>query len=164
MAKHPETDLVPYLRGELPPGERERIARHLDECPDCRQDAEQLRELLGELARSVAEPPTVHWARYRAELREKLEARRARRGWWWQPVPLALSAGLAGVLLVIAVWGGRGITTAPTAGDPATIEEAAIGRNLGLLEQYQVVERLDLLEEDLDLISDLDGLAAGRPG
>ena len=24
MARHPDTDLVPYLRGELPPAERER--------------------------------------------------------------------------------------------------------------------------------------------
>ena len=162
MAKHPETDLVPYLRGELPPAERERVARHLDECPDCRQDTDQLRELLGELSRSIAEPPAVNWARYRAELRAKLEARRGRRAWWWQPVPMAMATSLAGVLLFIAVWGvGRQV---PTAGDPVTFEEAAIGDNLGLLEQYQVVERLDLLEEDLDFMSDLDGLAAGRQG
>jgi anti-sigma factor RsiW len=162
VAKHPETDLVPYLRGELPPAERERVARHLDECPDCRQDADQLRELLGELSRSVAEPPPVNWARYRAELRVKLEARRGRRSWWWQPVPLAMATSLAGALLFVAVWGvGRQV---PTPGSPVTFEEAAIGSNLGLLEQYQVVERLDLLEEDLDLMTDLDGLAAGRQG
>ena len=162
MAKHPETDLIPYLRGELPPGERERVARHLDECADCRQDSDQLRELLGELSRSVAEPPAVNWARYRAELYQKLEARRGRRAWWWQPAPLALATSLAGALLFIAVWGvGRQV---PTAGEPVTFEEAAIGRNLSFLEQYHVVERLDLLEEDLDLMSDLDGLAAGRQG
>ena len=162
MAKHPETDLVPYLRGELPPAERERVARHLDECPDCRQDTDQLRELLGELSRSIAEPPAVNWARYRAELREKLEARRGRRAWWWQPVPLAMATSLAGALLFIAVWGvGRQV---PTAGNPVSFEEAAIASHLGLLEQYQVVERLDLLEEDLDFMSDLDGLAAGRQG
>ena len=46
MARHPDTDLVPYLRGELPPAERERVARHLEECPDCKQDAEVLRDLL----------------------------------------------------------------------------------------------------------------------
>jgi len=161
VRKHPETDLVPYLRGELPPAERERVARHLDECPDCRQDTDQLRELLGELSRSVAAPPAVNWARYRAELHQKLDARRERRAWWWRPLPLALATSMAGVLLFIAVWGGRQV---PTAGDPVTFEEAAIARNLGLLEQYQVVERLDLLEEDLDLMSDLDGLAAGRQG
>src|SRR3989442_11184811 len=61
---------------------------------------EQFRDILDELARAVPTPPDVHWGRYRAELREKLEARRVRRrAPWWRPVPLALSAGLAGPLL-----------------------------------------------------------------
>ena len=160
MAKHPDTDLVPYLRGELPPADRDRVARHLEECPDCRQDTEQLRDLLGQLSRSIGQPPTVNWARYRAELREKLEARRGRRAWWWRPAPLALATSVAGVLLLVAVWSVR-LTS--TGADPFTLEEAAIGRQLGFLQEYQVVERLDLLE-DLDLIRDLDGLDSGRQG
>ena len=36
MARHPESELVPYVRGELTPPERERVARHLEDCPDCR--------------------------------------------------------------------------------------------------------------------------------
>jgi anti-sigma factor RsiW len=166
MAKHP-SDLVPYLRGDLPPADRERVARHLDECPDCRHDTEQLRELMGHVARALGQPPEPSWARYRAELREKLEARRGRRGWvrgltqwWWRPVPLALSAGAAAVLLLVAVWTGREMLTG---GDPFALDEVAIGRQLGFLEEYQVVERLDLLE-DLDVISNLDGLDAGRQG
>ncbi|PYN81511.1 MAG: hypothetical protein DMD96_09640 [Candidatus Rokuibacteriota bacterium] len=160
MAKHPDTDLVPYLRGELPPAERERVARHLEECPDCRQDTEQLRDLLGDLARSIGEPPVVNWARYRAELYQKLEARRGRRAWWWRPVPLALSAGLAGVLLVVGVWSGLELSKST---DPFSLDEAVIGRELGLLQEYQMVERLDLLE-DLDVIRNLDGLASGHQG
>jgi anti-sigma factor RsiW len=160
MLKHPDTDLVPYLRGELPPADRERVARHLEECPDCRQDTEQLRDLLGHVARAIGQPPAVNWARYRAELREKLEARRGRRAWWWRPAPLALSAAVASVLLFLAVWSGRETLTGA---DPFTLEEASIGRQLGLLQEYQVVERLDLLE-DLDVIRNLDGLASGRQG
>jgi anti-sigma factor RsiW len=160
MAKHPDTDLVPYLRGELPPADRERVVRHLEECPDCRQDTEQLRDLLGQLSRSIGQPPEVNWVHYRAELREKLEARREQRVWWWRPAPLVLSASLAGALLLLAVWSGRETSTGA---DPFTLEEAAIGRQLGFLQEYQVVEQLDLLE-DLDLIRDLDGLASGRQG
>jgi len=78
MARHPDSELVPYLRGELPLAERERVARHLEECPDCKEDTEVLRELLDNVARAIGEPPAVNWARYRAELREKLDARRAR--------------------------------------------------------------------------------------
>ena len=103
MARHPDTDLVPYLRGELPPAERERVARHLEECPDCKQDTELLRDLLGNLSHAIGQPPAVSWARYRAELREKLEARRAQVQWWRHPMPLAVSASLAGALLLVAV-------------------------------------------------------------
>ena len=162
MATHPDADLVPYLREQLAPADRERVARHLDECPDCRQDTEQLRDLLGHVARSIGQPPEPNWARYRAELREKLETRRARgrASWWWRPVPLALSASVAGVVLLLAVWTGHQMLTGA---DPFTQDEASIGRQLSFLEEYQVVERLDLLE-DLDVISNLDGLDAGRPG
>ena len=114
------------------------------------------------MARSIGQPPEPNWARYRAELREKLETRRARgrASWWWRPVPLALSASVAGVVLLLAVWTGHQMLTGA---DPFTQDEASIGRQLSFLEEYQVVERLDLLE-DLDVISNLDGLDAGRPG
>src|SRR2546426_12412786 len=111
MLKHPDTDLVPYLRGELPPADRERVARHLEECPDCRQDTEQLRDLLGHVARAIGQPPAVNCARYRAEVRRKLEGRRRRRASWRRPAPLALSAGVASVLLLPAVWRGGGTMT-----------------------------------------------------
>jgi anti-sigma factor RsiW len=158
MAKHPDTELVPYLRGELPPAEREHVEQHLEKCPDCRQDTELLRDLIEHVARSIGRPPDVNWARYRSELREKLEARRARRAWWWRPVPMALSASVAGVLLLVAVWTGYQMT----GGEPFSPEEASLGSELGLLQEYQVVEQLDLLE-DLDVIRNLDGLAVGRP-
>jgi hypothetical protein len=118
------------------------------------------RDILDALARTAPTPPDVHWGRYRAELREKLETRRQRRAWWRRPVPLALSASLAGVLLFFAVWGGRENGTGM---DLVTLEEAILGGRLGLLQQYAVVERLDLLEE-LDVIRNLDPLAAGRRG
>jgi len=160
MARHPDTDLVPYLRGELPPAERERVARHLEECPDCKQDTELLRDLLGNLAHAIGEPPEISWPRYRAELRVKLEARRGFSPWWRRPMPLALSASLAGVLLLIAVWGGRELTKSPDTLGP---EEVAIGSELGLLQEIRTVERLDLLE-DFEVINNLDRLASERQG
>ena len=163
MAAHPDTELIPYVHGELPAPERERVAQHLRECLDCRRDADELRELLDDLGRAVPRPPDVHWGGYRAELREKLAAHRTRRAWWARPVPLALSASLAGLLLVVAFLGVQSARQSGTGADFASVEEAAIGDRLGLLEQYQVVERLDLLEE-FDLISDLDRLAAERAG
>jgi len=122
--------------------------------------ADDDRDILDALARTAPAPPDVHWGRYRAELREKLETRRQRRAWWRRPVPLALSASLAGALLFFAVWGGRENGTGV---DLVTLDEALLGGRLGLLQQYAVVERLDLLEE-LDVIRNLDGLAAERRG
>jgi hypothetical protein len=118
------------------------------------------RDILDTLARTAPAPPDVHWGRYHAELRAKLETRRQRRAWWRRPVPLALSASLAGTLLFFAVWGGRENGTGM---DLVTLDEALLGGRLGLLQQYAVVERLDLLEE-LDVIRNLDRLAAGRQG
>jgi len=160
MATHPDSDLVPYLRGELPPAERERVARHLEECPDCKQDTEVLRELIDNVARVIGEPPPVNWARYRAELREKLDARRARPVWWRRPMPLALSASLAGVLLLVAVWGGHQVSRN---GEPIGPEEVVMSQELGLLQDLRTVERLDLLE-DLEVLRNLDGLATDHQG
>jgi len=78
-------------------------------------------------------------------------------------VPLALSAGLAGLLLFFAFFAIQSGRQNGTAVDFATVEEAAIGGRLGLLEQYQVVERLDLLEEfDVDPRSRPDRRRADR--
>jgi anti-sigma factor RsiW len=160
MARHPDDDLVPYLRGELPPAERERVARHLEECPDCRQDTELLRDLLGNLAHAIGQPPEVNWARYRAELREKLDARRRQTVWWRSPMPLALSASLAGVLLLVAVWGGREMSRN---GEPIGPDEVVMGQELGLIQDLRTVERLDLLE-DFEVLRNLDGLASEHQG
>ena len=128
-------------------------------------ELEQFRDLLDDLAHAVERPPDIHWSRYRAELRAKLEARleRRRTWWWWRPVPLALSASLACALVVgalVVVQSGR---QSGTGADLAAVEEAAIGDRLELLEQYRVVEHLDLLEE-FDVIRDLDRLTVERTG
>ena len=127
-------------------------------------ELEQFRDLLDDLAHAVERPPDIHWSRYRAELRAKLEARlERRRTWWRRPVPLALSASLAGALAVgalVVVQSGR---QSGTGADLAAVEEAAIGDRLELLEQYRVVEQLDLLEE-FDVIRDLDRLTVERTG
>src|SRR5947209_17514114 len=104
---------------------------------------EQFRDLLDELARAVPTPPDVHWGRYRAELREKLEARLVRRrARWWRPAPLALSAGLAGLLLFFAFFAIQSGRQNGTGVDFAAVEEAAIGGRLGLLEQRSEERRV----------------------
>jgi hypothetical protein len=115
---------------------------------------------LDDLARSAPPPPAVHWGRYRAEIRERIERRTPRRAeawrWWLRPVPTTLAAALIGVLVMVAVRGGsHRVTVKP---DAVAFEEIMLGPRLGLLERYEVLERLDLLE-DLDVIQHLDGLS-----
>jgi anti-sigma factor RsiW len=153
--RHPETELIALLRGELVGPARDRVERHLGSCPACREARDDFRRTLAMLERSGPEPPPLRGARYRAELREKLEARRQRSAapaWWRWPFPLALSAGLAGMLVFLAVH--RGVPPAERA-EVLPSEEAAIARRLDLLRNYQLVERLDLLE-DFDILRNLD--------
>lgn len=162
--RHPETELIPYLRGGLSPPDRERVASHLAGCADCRRAVETFRRLLEELERSAPRPPEVNWGRYRAELRARLESRvqprsQARR-WWWRPVPLTLAAGLVGVLLLFAVQSGL---RQARLDDLTAFEETVIGSRLDLLQQYALFERLDLLE-DFEVIRQLDRLSRTREG
>lgn len=158
--RHPETWLVPYVRDELPPADRERVARHLAACPACRHEAEALGALLADLGRTAPAPPPVHWRRWRAELGERLAARRRRRAWWRGPVPVAVGSALAAAALVAALVG------LPGTGERRELlafEEAVVGDRLDLLRHYAVLERLDLLE-DLEVIRHLDALAERGEG
>lgn len=160
---HPDTLLIAYLRGELAESDRRSVADHLAACSECARAAEDFQRILSDLGSSLPEPPRVHWGAYRAELREKLEARRRAWGWQWlrRPVPLALSAAAAGVLLILGVpsW----ISGPHVNGDLASLEETVVASRLDLLRQYAVIERLDLWE-DLDVVRRLDELYPSRKG
>jgi anti-sigma factor RsiW len=153
---HPTTDLLAHLRGELTPAEHERVTAHLAGCAECRREQAAFRTILTGLAVAPAPVEEPHWGRYRAELHEKLDARRARsRGLWWRPLPWALSGAAVAALAIVLWLGGQ---REPGRQDFVALEEAAIGGRLELLQQYRTVERLDMLE-DLDVIGQLDRLA-----
>lgn len=159
--QHPETELIAFVRGELVGRAHDGVARHLESCAACRSTRDDFRHALDALGDSVPQPPAMHGARYRAELRRKLEARReqaATRAWWRWPVPLALSAGLTGMLLFLAVHGG--FRPADRA-DVMAFDEAAIAPRLELLRNYALVEQLDLLE-DFEILRSLDSPAGRR--
>lgn len=165
-SRHPETELIAYLKDELPAPARETVARHLDGCAECRATVADFRTLLAGVAAVPA--PTLAWQRYRAELRVRLESKAGQRGWsWWRrPFPVAVSAGLAAAVVAVVIlapsaW--RDDRRARTVDGLSGFEEVVLGTRLDLLRQYPIVERLDLLE-DLDVIRQLDGLEARREG
>ena len=153
---HPDTELTGYVTDALSPAGRARVAAHLDACADCRRAVEEGQTILANLAAGVPAPPPIDWGRYRADLRARVQAR-SRRAWWARPMPAVLAAGVATAVLLLAV---HGLDRRP--GELAAVEETMLGARLPLLQQYRVVERLDLLE-DLEAIRHLDRLgAAGR--
>jgi anti-sigma factor RsiW len=157
--EHPRTELLPHLRGELAADARQRVTAHLAACPECAREYAAFATIAGALRDASAPALEPHWGRWRAGLHDKLAARSRRhaRGWW--PVPLAVSAGLAGVLLAVALLSGP----SGRSPDPPSVEETVLGGHLDLLREYSVVEQLDLLE-NLELIRQLDRLAPQREG
>ncbi|HEY2524777.1 MAG TPA: zf-HC2 domain-containing protein [Candidatus Binataceae bacterium] len=182
ITRHPETALVPYMRGELEGEERVRVARHLEGCASCRQAAGDGVVALEDLARSVEEIPPPDPAIYRAQLHRKLDARhRAGAGAaaeprWWRPRIVGLSIGALGaaaaaLFLVFTMHQGARIAPPPldqlAAQDAAmqvgTMQEAAMtGADVGLLRDYPMVEHLDLLE-NYDVIAHLDEVSPSAP-
>ncbi len=73
--RHPETALVPYVRGELGSEEGARVARHLEGCASCRETADSAAAATRELARRIEAVPTPDPAIYRAQLHRRLNAR-----------------------------------------------------------------------------------------
>jgi anti-sigma factor RsiW len=161
MTAHPGPELAAYAAGDVAADERARIERHLADCVECRDTVAEFRALLDELAATIPAPPDVAWARYRAEVRARLDAHRrsAWRARWLRPVPAAAAAAVAAALVIIvyaALPSGR-------SSDLAGIEYDGLAGRLPLIDHYQVVDQLELLE-DLDVIRNLDGLSSTREG
>lgn len=157
---HPETALLPYLRGELEADERRRVETHLAGCQACQATANDFQVILDRLAATVPPAPEPHWGRYRAELRARLDAPARRRSSWLRPIPVAMAVAVTAAVVLTLTVGERG--TSPN-GDVASLEEAALAARLDMLDKRAIVERLDLFE-DLEVIHDLDRLAGTREG
>jgi anti-sigma factor RsiW len=151
---HLDTELTGYVTDALPPAERAAVAAHLEACADCRRIVAESRAVLADLTASLPAPPPIDWGRYQADVRARVQTR-GQRAWWARPLPGILAAGLAVALVVLTV---HGLDRRPT--ELATVEETVLGARLPLLQQYQVVERLELLE-DLEAIRHLDRLGRG---
>jgi anti-sigma factor RsiW len=153
---HPETELIPFLRGELSPADHERVATHVAACDECRRAIAESRLVLDALAARRAAPPALDWGRYQAELRARIAGQRRR--WWARPVPTVAVAAVLSMGILLGVRGMQLVTEERH--PPEVVEEAALGAQLPLLRQYRVVERLDMLE-DLEVIRQLDRLGGG---
>ncbi|MHB8384735.1 MAG: anti-sigma factor family protein [Candidatus Binataceae bacterium] len=160
--RHPETEIAPFLRGDLNPGDRARVAAHLAGCARCRADADAFAAVLKTIASDVAQIAEPDWSVYRAELHRKIAARRDRpqssRRLSWSPrfvwaSMAAAGAAVAATVLILTLSPGQQAATPPV--EQLAMVDAMDGADVGLLRDYPVVEHLDLLE-NYDVIEHLD--------
>jgi anti-sigma-K factor RskA len=164
VSRHPDDQLAAYAAGDLAAHERERLERHVLECAECRSTVADFRALLEELRATapLTGPPAdaVAWPRYRAEVRARLAERAGgRRRSWLRPMPVVASLAAAAAVAVL-VWVAA---PRPDPGDLTAMEYDGLAARLPLIDQYRVVETLDLLE-DFDVIRNLDRLDDTREG
>jgi predicted anti-sigma-YlaC factor YlaD len=154
---HPETALIPYLRGEVSAAERDAVSRHLDECESCLAAAESYTRALRMLDSRVEDLQVPQWPAYRSELLAKLDAREQARSRWRRPVlGWATLAGASVAVTVIALT--LRLHTSPPTVEQLAAPAAMADADIGLLRNYPVIERLDMLE-NYDVIENLDQVA-----
>jgi len=148
-------ELIAYLDRRASSAERLVVEKHLAECASCHMRAEEFRKLwdvMGEMP--VIEPSLSFDARVRQRV-----AAEPRRGWmgWFVPQPrLAFSIAF---LLMLSVWIARmpGQPVAPGTAAPvvsAQQEDFNAIKDLGVLENYDVVTKMDALSELVPVVSD----------
>jgi len=157
MDVHPQPALVPYVRGQLGADESEAVRLHLEGCAACRAEAASLLATWEEVSVRIEELPQPEWIAYRSELRRKLDARHfsRRRRWVFGLASLTAAGAAAVAALLLAV---RSPTHALPPVEELALEQQLGSNDLGLLRDYPVVERLDLLE-NYDVIEHLNELS-----
>jgi anti-sigma factor RsiW len=141
-------ELVAYVDGRLDPGVRNEVEEHLAECAACQVRAQEFRGVFSLLDELPAMEPSLP---FDARVRQRIAAE-PRRSWLAWFVPQARLAFAAVLLVVLAVWVGKrpanNSAHAPTPATPAASEQDfnAI-KNLGVLENYDVVTKMDALAQ-----------------
>ena len=152
------------IHGELPASEQPAWQRHLETCPGCRRERQELVWLLEaakqamsspalspEHARVLRESVTVDWRAKRIPVRW----RGLFFGMSLQPVPALVATGL---LLVVLGWFGlQGLRSTshppsvPEAPKQVMVSDAEVIENLDLLEHIDDIERIVRLVDHRDI-------------
>ena len=152
------------IHGELPVDEQPAWQRHLETCPGCRQERQEL-ELLLKTAKEAMPSPALSPEHARALRESVMMDWRAKRipvrwrglffGMSLRPVPALVAAGF---LLVVLGWFGlQGLrsTSHPLRGPEAPkqimVSDAEVIENLDLLEHIDDIERIVRLVDHRDI-------------
>lgn len=139
-------ELIAYLDHRTNSAGRQRVESHLGGCAACRTRAEEFRKLWSVLDETPAIEPSFG---FDGRVRQRIAAEpRPRWFQWFVPQPrLALSAAL---LIALAVWVAKLPSNRPGAvGTVASTQQEDFSaiQDLGVLENYDVVTKLDALSE-----------------
>jgi anti-sigma factor RsiW len=141
-------ELIAYLDGRASASERHRMEAHLEGCPACRNRAAEMRKvsmLLGDLP--AIEPSFGFDARVRQRV-----AAEPPRSWFARLVPAPRPAFAVALLIALTVLVAKlpsnhtPIATTTTTAQAQQEDFNAIN-NLGVLENYDVVTKMDALSE-----------------
>jgi anti-sigma factor RsiW len=139
--------LIAYLDGRIDSGDRREVAEHLAGCAACRTRADEFRHVSAMLGEMPAIEPSFGFdARARQRIAAEREARRGFFGLIPQP-RVALSVAMLAALTVFIIKLPLSNPGAPPS--IATIQQQDFNaiKNLGVLENYDVVTKLGALSE-----------------
>jgi anti-sigma factor RsiW len=142
-------ELIAYLDGRASSAERQKVEGHLAGCAACRSRAEEMRKvsmLLGEVP--AIEPSFGFDARVRQRV-----AAEPRRSWFGRLVPAPRPAFAVALLIALTVLVAKlpsnraPAATTATASAQEQEEDFNAIKNLGVLENYDVLTKFDALAE-----------------
>jgi anti-sigma factor RsiW len=142
-------ELIAYLDGRVNSAERQKVEGHLTGCAACRGRAEEMRKvsmLLGEVP--AIEPSFGFDARVRQRM-----AAEPRQSWFWRLVPAPRPAFAVALLIALTVLVAKlpssHAPVTPTVATSAHEQEEDFNaiKNLGVLENYDVLTKFDALAD-----------------
>jgi len=136
-------ELVAYLDGRMDSAERRETEEHIASCAACRERAEQFRRVWTVMDEVPVIEPSFG---FDARVRQRVAAEPTR-AWWAWFAPQARLAFSAVLLIALTVWVAKRPSN-PAGGTAASTEQDfnAI-QQLGVLENYDVVTKMDALSE-----------------
>jgi anti-sigma factor RsiW len=141
-------ELIAYMDGKLGAADRGEVEEHLASCTACRARAERFRGIW----RVMDELPEIEPSfGFDARVRQRVAAE-PRRNWFAWFVPQARLALIAVLLIALTVWVAKrpaSNSIPPTTPGATAVSEQDFNaiKNLGVLENYDVVTKMDALSE-----------------
>jgi anti-sigma factor RsiW len=142
--------LIAYLEQRANPADRREVEEHLAGCAACRTRAEEFRALWKVMEEVPAIEPSFG---FDARVRQRVAAEPHRNwfGWFVPQVRFALSAAM---LVALMVWvtkspqsNNHAVTPTPVAENQSTDQDFDAIKDLGVLENYDVLTKFDALSE-----------------